>query len=109
MTISTLCRISLVEEKRQIAEAGGIGLFATRLRISKGDLNLVRVAYKSLPLPAIEGEHYVSVREASNRTGLSQDKLRKLCRQGKIESKKDRRKWLILWKSLREYLEKTSK
>jgi len=96
-------------EKRQIAEAGGVGVFATRYNIRKAiqtGAGLMRISYQALlSLPSRTETDYVSVREAAEETGMSESKLRELCREHRIKSRKDGKRWLILWKSLEEYLE----
>jgi excisionase family DNA binding protein len=47
---------------------------------------------------------YISVNEASKRSGLSVVWIRRLARQGKIEAKRFGRDWLIVARSIDKYV-----
>ena len=46
----------------------------------------------------------VTLREASNRTGISYDRLRKMCINGQVIHIKTGRKFLLNWDKLVDYL-----
>ena len=51
-------------------------------------------------------EEYITVAEASRRTGLSQRQLTRLLRDGTIRGSKPARDWLVRLSAVREYLKK---
>jgi len=54
----------------------------------------------------LENIHLISLREASEITGLSSDHLRRLAEQGIIGAKKIGRNWITTKEALSDYIEK---
>jgi len=98
---------------RVVEAVGHIALIETSFQmdiveegeIIEGDVVAAEVISQAM-LPALprETDRFLFVSEASEWTGISKRKLRRLCRQGILECIKRGRVWLISEASLEEYL-----
>jgi hypothetical protein len=95
--------------RKQVAQIGNMGLMEATLRIEKApahkDENVARISYQQL-LPAPAKSDFVTINEATKLTKVSEENLRKLCRDGVIPCEKKGGKWSVHLPSLYSYLSK---
>ena len=99
--------------KRKVAQFGSLDLVEARLRVERApregeitrehrfEQNVAHISYQALLPPPID---YVSVKEASMITGISEKQIQKLCRDEIVQSHKDKNKWIVHLPSLRAFL-----
>ena len=89
-----------------IAEVGNVSLVETVFTIGPAapkNANLTRITHQRL-LPSRLTSKYLTIKEASEETGLKTRKLARLVRDEKVEAIKIKGKWLILKESLLQYI-----
>lgn len=106
--------VSLAPKRRRvIATVGDLALVETTFAISPamvGEPDRLHITRKNLLLtrknllPPETFSDYITIRTASQISGMRPWKIRKLARQGEIEAMKLGRRWLIVKSSLLEYM-----
>lgn len=65
----------------------------------------IDVDYQVLPTKKLLKGALLFVSEASDKYGISRRRLQTLCQSGRLVCAKERRRWMLLEKSLRRYLQ----
>ena len=110
--MSLLIRLKHESERdRVIAEVGDVQVLEmvlTMERASAKNTNLKSISHQSL-LPSRTRSKYVTTSEAHKKTDLSEETIRRLARDGKIDAMKIEGRWLVLLESLLEHIQKVEK
>ena len=100
--------------KQKVAQLGEKGLYEYSFDIEKtyaGNKNLqasLLEVEQIWLLPAVSDESFITLKEASLKSGLTSNQLKELCGKGELTGITRNRKWFILKESLDIFLNETN-